>query len=244
MILPKREDVFHKIQLYRLLTSLLDSDLVLRSTYFKGGTCASMLGFLDRFSIDLDFDLKKGVLKTGLDKELRRIFEKLDLEVDKKSSKTLYYILKYQSEPGLRNSLKLSLIDRQFKNNDYRPFYLKEIDRYANCQTIETMFANKLVALTDRYKKTKSIAGRDLYDIHHFFLRGYRYNGKIIKERTGKDMKSYLKELIDFIEQKASDRIINEDLNYLLPRDKFKKIKKILKKETIMLLKDELKRNG
>lgn len=242
MILPKREDVFHKIQLYRLLSALLDSDLISQSTYFKGGTCASMLGFLDRFSLDLDFDLKKGALKSQLDKELRRIFKDLDLEVDKKSSKTLYYILKYQAKAGLRNSIKLSLIGNQIRNNLYAPFYLKEIDRYANCQTIETMFANKLVAMTDRYKKSKTIAGRDLYDIHHFFLQGYEYNGKIIKERTGKDTKSYLKELIDFIKLKVNDRIISEDLNYLLPTDKFKKIKKLLKKETIMLLNDELKR--
>ncbi len=241
MILPKKEDVFHKIQLYRLLMALIDSNLS-KSIYFKGGTAASMLGFLDRFSIDLDFDIKKDVSIKKINKELKKIFQDLDFEVDKKSSRTLYYVLKYQGKSGLRNSIKLSFIPLELKSNVYKPFYLPEIDRYAVCQTVETMFANKLVALTDRYKKTKTIAGRDLYDIHHFFLKGYDYNESVIKERTGKKTVVYLKELIEFINKKITDRIITEDLSFLLPFDIFKKIRLVLKKETLMLLQDEIKK--
>ncbi|PJA52923.1 hypothetical protein CO166_03640 [Candidatus Roizmanbacteria bacterium CG_4_9_14_3_um_filter_36_11] len=127
MILPKREDVFHKVQLYRLLTGLIDSNLLSRSIYFKGGTAASMMGFLDRFSVDLDFDLKKDV------------------------------------------SIK-----------------------------------------------------------------------KINKERTGKTARLYLEELIDFITKKVTERMITEGLSFLLPADSFNKVRKILKKETLMLLQDEI----
>jgi len=115
MILPKKEDVFHKIQLYRLLIALLDSDLLSKLIYFKGGTAASMLGFLDRFSIDLDFDIKKGSVVKIADKELRQIFQNLDFEVDKKSSQTLYYVLKYKNKLGLRNLIKLSFIPIELK---------------------------------------------------------------------------------------------------------------------------------
>ena len=242
MIIPKREDVFHKIQLYRLLIALLDSDLLSKLIYFKGGTAASMLGFLDRFSIDLDFDIKKGSVVKIADKELRQIFQNLDFEVDKKSSQTLYYVLKYKNKLGLRNLIKLSFIPIELKSNIYKPFYLSEIDRYASCQTVETMFANKLVALTDRYKKTKTIAGRDLYDIHHFFIKGYNYNEAVIKERTGKKTVTYLNELIKFIDKKITERIITEDLSFLLPPDIFKKTRLVLKKETLILLQDEIKR--
>ena len=242
MILPKREDVYHKIQLYRLLTAVLDSKLVSKSAFFKGGTAASMLGYLDRFSLDLDFDLKKGIALKKIDTELKKIFNKLDMRIDKKSSKTLYYVLKYESKPGLRNAIKLSFIPLEFKGNDYKPHYLPEIDRYANCQTVETMFGNKLVALTDRYKKTKTIAGRDLYDIHHFFTQGYKYNAKIISERTKKPVRIYLKELIDFIKDKVTEKTINEDLSYLLPPEKFNKIRKTLKNETLIFLNDEIQR--
>jgi len=239
MLLPKREDVFHKIQLFRLLTAIIDSDIS-KSVYFKGGTAASMLGFLDRFSIDLDFDLEKNASKNKINAELKNIFEKLDMEIDKKSSKTLYYILKYQTKSGLRNSIKLSFIDNIYKSNIYKPQYLSEIDRFVNCQTIETMFANKLVALMDRYKKTKTIAGRDLYDIHHFFINRYEYEDKIIKERTGKKTADYLRDLIKFIDKKINNKTIDEDLNFLLPINLFKKIRPILKSETMMILRQEI----
>lgn len=243
MIVPRREDIPHLIQLYRLLTEILDNDYLSKNIYFKGGTCASMLGYLDRFSIDLDFDLDKNIAKNGkklIDRELKTIFKKLNFEIKQKSSYTLFYVLKYQSKPGLRNTIKLSLIDNQFRSNEYKPNYLKEINRYAVCQTVETMFGNKLAAVTDRYKKYKTFAGRDIYDIHYFFINGYKYNHKIIKERTGKSSESYLKELIKFIDKKVDNKLINEDLSFLLPPDKFQTIKKVLKTETLMLLKNEL----
>lgn len=243
MITPKREDIPHLIQLYRLLTEILDNDYLSKNIYFKGGTCASMLGYLDRFSIDLDFDLDKNISKNGkklIDRELKIIFKELSFEIKQKSASTLYYVLKYQSKPGLRNTIKLSLIDNKFKSNKYKPSFLKEIDRYAICQTIETMFGNKLVAVTDRYKKYRTIAGRDIYDIHYFFINGYKYNREIIKERTGKNTDSYLKELIKFIDKKVNGKVISEDLSFLLPAEKFQTIKKVLKSETLMFLKNEI----
>lgn len=232
-----REDSYHKVQLFRLLTEILDSPIA-KNIYFKGGSAAAMLGFLDRFSVDLDFDLKLNANKKAIDKNLRKIFLDLDLKISQKSNKSLFYLLKYSAKLGSRNTIKLSLIDLALKSNIYSPFHLSEIDRFAFCQTKETMFANKLVAMTDRYKKHKMIAGRDIYDIHHFFLSGFKYNIAVIKERTGKQPASYLKDLIKFIDNKVTDRIINEDLSFLLNHEKFQLIRKVLKKETLMFLKN------
>lgn len=237
MILPKQEDALHKAQLFRLLTEILDSPIA-KDIYFKGGSAAAMLGFLDRFSVDLDFDLKPKADKKEIDKRLRKIFQSLDLKIYQKSNKSLFYILKYSAKPGLRSTIKLSLIDMAIKSNTYSAFYLSEIDRFAFCQTRETMFANKLVAVMDRYKKHKVIAGRDIYDIHHFFLSGFKYNKAVIKERTGKQPSSYFKELIKFIDNKVTDKIINEDLSFLLTHKKFQLIRKVLKRETLMFLKN------
>lgn len=115
--------------------------------------------------------------------------------------------------------------------NVYKPQYLKEIDRYAVYQTIETMFANKLVAVIDRYEKFKTIAGRDIYDIHHFFSRGYDYSKAVIEERRKASEGKYLRELIDFIDKKVTNKIISQDLNYLLSAKQFKAIKNTLKDE-------------
>ena len=242
MILPKREDAYHKAQLLRLLTEILDSAEISQNIYFKGGSAAAMLGFLDRFSIDLDFDLKPKVNKKAIDKYLRKIFQELDLKISQKSNKTLFYLLKYSAQPGLRNTIKLSLVDMALKSNIYSSFYLAEVDRFAFCQTPDTMFANKLVAVTNRYKKYKMIAGRDIYDIHHFFLSGFHYNKAVIKERTSKQPINYFKDLIKFINAKVTDKIINEDLSFLLPYEKFKPIRKTLKREVLMFLRDEIKR--
>ncbi len=242
MILPKPQDAIHKAQMFRILSEMLDNAAVAQNVFFKGGTCASMLGFLDRFSIDLDFDVKRGADKENIDANLKTVFQKLGLALVKKSKGSLFYVLKYDTPKNFRNSIKISLIDHPLKSNSYASFYLPEIDRYAACQTKETMFGNKLVAVTDRYKKYKAVAGRDVYDIHHFFMKGYRYLPEIIEERTGEKVTGYLKKLINFIEKKVTNKIITEDLSYLLPFEKFKLMSMVLRKETLLFLKDEVVR--
>lgn len=242
MILPQPSDAIHRMQLYRCLMAMLDDSFVSQSVSFKGGTCAAMLGYLDRFSLDLDFDLKEKENKKALEKSLRVIFKDLDFKIKEKSRNELFYVLKYDCEKGYRNTIKIGITPVETKSNQYGIFYLSEIDRYANCQTIETMFAHKLVSLSDRYKKYKVIAGRDLYDIHHFFLQGYGYSRDIIEARTGKKMVEYFRELKGFIGKKVTDTVVSEDLNYLLPAMKFQKIRKILKKETLMFLGNEIDR--
>lgn len=242
MVIPRPQDALHKIQLYRLLTEILDTHTLAQQVYFKGGTCASMLGFLDRFSVDLDFDLADKADKKNIHNNLIKIFNYLELSLKQKSKKELLYVVCYEAKHKTRNSIKLSFLNKAAQANAYKPLYLAEIDRYAVCQTIETMFANKLVSLTDRYVKYQMIAGRDLYDIHHFFLHGYKFSQKVIEERTGEGVVTYFKELKKFIVDKINDRVISEDLNYLLPFEKFVKIKKVLKRETLLLLDDEIKR--
>jgi predicted nucleotidyltransferase component of viral defense system len=237
----KQKKAYHKVQLYRLLTRLIDNKKVVPNIFFKGGTCCSILGFLDRFSVDLDFDLKQGTNKGKLRKELHSIFKDLNLEIKDESKKALQFFLRYQAPIGQRNIVKLEILDTIFSSNDYKAQYLSEIDRVAVCQTIESMFANKLVAFIDRYKKRGTIAGRDIYDIHYFFSHGYDYKEQIIKERTGQTALSYLKKLRNFITDKVTQKIIDQDLNFLLPNEKFQAIRKNLKTETLMLIDDEVK---
>ncbi|MBI1870318.1 MAG: nucleotidyl transferase AbiEii/AbiGii toxin family protein [Chlamydiae bacterium] len=58
MLLPHPRDAVHKAWLCRILTALADDIELLKFLRFKGGTCAAMLDYLDRFSVDLDFDLE------------------------------------------------------------------------------------------------------------------------------------------------------------------------------------------
>ena len=228
MILPSPKEAIHKAWLYRLLSAIYDNQALANSLYFKGGTCAAMLGFLDRFSIDLDFDyMKKESDLSATRKELEAVFKKIDLAIKDKSQKTPQYFLKYPAKPNSRNTIKVDVTFPPPAANAYQAFKLNDIGRIAVCQTVETMFANKLVALIDRWEKNNSIAGRDLYDIHCFFMQGVGYNEKVITERRGGDLVSFFQELIVFIEKRINQTIINQDINSLLPPDKFRKVRKV-----------------
>ena len=244
MIVPRRKDAYHKAQLFRLLVEIIDNEDISSQLCFKGGTCAAMLGFLDRFSVDLDFDLLEGADRKLLRPKFHQVFRGLGLGLKDESQTTLQFLLRYEARTDERNTIKLDILDQGFKHNICKAQHLLEIDRFMNCQTIETMFANKMVTLLDRYEKNKSIAGRDVYDIHHFFLQGYSYRPEVIKERRGAEVGDFLKELIEFIEQKVTQTIINQDLNTILPKEKFDQIRKGVKNETLTLLRDELKRFG
>jgi hypothetical protein len=101
------------------------------------------------------------------------------------------------------------------------------------------MFSHKLCALVDRFEKTGHIAGRDLYDIHYFFMSGYKYDTAVIVERTGLSPKEFFSKLVKFIEKHITEQVITEDLSSLVTPQKFKILRKVLKREVIQLLKEQ-----
>ena len=243
MITLTANDAIHKAWLYRLLIAIVDNNN-LSTLYFKGGTAAAMAGYLDRFSLDLDFDYLGDLENISfIRKELNQIFKELGMEIKDQSSKIPQFLLKYPTKkPKSRNTLKLDISFPVPKNNEYRAIKLRDIERIVICQDISTMFANKLVAIIDRFEKNGSLAGRDVYDIHHFFINGYQYNSEVIIERTGLSLIDFFNKLSLFIENKITSTILDQDLNFLLPYESFKKIRKILKSESIMFISDEIKR--
>jgi predicted nucleotidyltransferase component of viral defense system len=242
MMTLRPEDIIHKSYLDRILIEVIDNPLLSQHLAFKGGTCSAMLGFLDRFSVDLDFDLLDKAQAKVLRGEFHKVFKQLGLTVAKEYDAILFFQVKYPSDGhGIRNTVKVSAHDIPVKANDYAVQYFQEIDRLMKSQTIETMFANKLVALTDRYAKYQTIAGRDLYDIHHYFVQGYKYKGAVIQERTGLSSKEYISSLIGFITKHITQTVVNEDLNTLLTNENFQQIRKILIPETIAFLENEQK---
>jgi predicted nucleotidyltransferase component of viral defense system len=243
IILPRPKDAIHKAWLYRVITGIYDDAVLAKVLYFKGGTCAAMLGYLDRFSIDLDFDfVGNHAVLPEMRTRLEIVFHNLGLVVHDQSKVALQYFLKYEALEDERNTIKIDVSMPPPKTNTYESKRFHEIDRIITCQTVETMMANKLVALIDRYEHNEAIAGRDLYDIHHFFMKGYRYNKGVIYERTKKDTMQFFADLVAFIEKNITGKIISQDINTLLPYEQFSRIRKVLKKETIMFLRDEQKR--
>ena len=237
------QNAIHKAWLYRILIAIVDNTN-LHNLYFKGDACATMAGFLDRFSVDLDFDYvghQKDLIK--IKDELEKIFKNLGLEIKDASTKVPQFFLKYPTKDTYsRNTLKIDINFPSPKANIYEPIKLIDIGRVVICQNISTMFANKLVDILDRFDRNNSIAGRDIYDIHYFFLNGYNYNKDVIIERTGLNLIDFFKKLSSFINKHITETILNQDLNPFIPYEQFNKIRKTLKREVLMFLDDEIKR--
>ena len=244
MLIPRRSDAIHKNWMYRVLTEIADDTALNELLRFKGGTCAAMRGIIDRFSVDLDFDLIDDKKITNANSHLEKIFKKLGLQIKDHSHSVPQYFVKYDNKPGERNTLRLDVTTPPPAANDYEPVRLTEIDRIINCQTPETMFANKLVAILERYEKYKSIAGRDIFDVHTFYTKGLTFKAQIIEERRKTNLREFLDELCSFIEKNITQTILDEDLNTLMPPEAFHKIRKYLKGEVVNFLKTEINRIG
>lgn len=236
MVLPKKTDALHLAWMYRILSAIADDALLSSFLRFKGGTCAAMRGIINRFSVDLDFDLLDE--KEKVSKHLEGLFKKLGLEVKDKSKVVPQYFLRYpKTDENPRNIIKIDVTFPPAKHDTYEPVRFAEIDRILHCHTIPTMFAHKLIALIGRWERTGTLASRDLYDIHTFFLKGYEYDKDIIREIRGIDASVFLTELSGFIEKHVTQALIDQDLNVLLSLQEFQRIRKTLKQETLMLLK-------
>src|SRR3989338_4131561 len=240
-MLPNKSDAMHKAWLYRILERIADDHLLPSVLRFKGGTCALMVGWLDRFSVDLDFDYAGDITQIVATRTaLESIFATLGLSVKDSSKKGIQYFLRYTGEG--RSTIKIDTSFPLLAANSYAPQRLSEIDRVLTCQTIETMFAHKLLALIGRSAAHGKIAGRDVYDAHFFFMRGYRYSADVIREGSGMNEKDFFARLYAFVDREITDKIISEDLNYLLPAAKFQLIRKVLKREVLTLIRDEISR--
>jgi predicted nucleotidyltransferase component of viral defense system len=240
MITPTKETAYHKAMMIRILSVFFDDRIIAHAFAFKGGSCASMAGFLEQFSVDLDFDLLEKKKKKTIEERMIKILINLNFAIKKQSKKELFFVVKYQSIYP-RNSLKISIVDKIPKSNQYQPLFLPDLNRFIPCQTVETMFTNKLVAITDRYHQYHQVAARDLYDIHHFFSKGFDFSKEVIEERTKMDWQKYFKILIEFIPKKFNQKIIDEDLNFLLLPEKFRTVRKTLITETLIFLNSCLK---
>lgn len=242
MISVESQNTVHKAWMLRVLTEVAEDSLLSKQLIFKGGTCASMMGILNRFSVDLDFDVLDLEKTPDIRKAFRAIFTKLDLSIKDESKNVVEFFVKYPAKENTRSILKIDAVVGVFKHAINTPVYLPEISRTLMCQTKETIFSHKLVALKERYDKKEAIAGRDLYDIHYFFFQGLRYIPELIKERTNKTPISYFKELVDFIENKMDQESIDRDLNPLLLTKEFHKVRRVLKREAILFLNQEISR--
>ena len=64
----------------------------------------------------------------------------------------------------------------------------------------------------------------------------------MITERTGVEPKVFLAKLAEFVAKEVTQTVIDQDLNMLLPPDKFHQIRKVLLPETLNWLNQEARK--
>lgn len=236
MLINKEE---HKRIMLKILADISASPNLAVNLGFKGGTCCYFVYGLDRFSVDLDFDLldisKQKIVLEELDKVLSKYGE-VKMEGNVFSRK-----VKYATESA---SIKIDVSDRA-DINKLNTYTLEEIVSGVPLKILakEDIFAHKLVALTERYNnktKNKVIANRDLYDINYFFDLGWRYNEKIITLRSGKSCREYLQEIKAVIEKNANEKNILDGIGALVDDKKRDWVRKNLKQEVLKKISIEI----
>ncbi len=195
---------------------------------FKGGTCLYLFYGLDRFSVDLDFNL---LPEDFNDQLVTNILTKY-LSVDDQFNKhfTWFWLGSYEKgNPKIKVEINKRAYPDRYINKD---FYGLTIPIMAP----ECMFAHKLCAITDR----KKLQNRDLFDTHFMFTKQFDINEKIIKIRTGKTVKGYFTYLIDFIEKNVHPNIILEGLGELINDKQKDHVKATLKRDVLFDLKSRV----
>jgi len=202
---------------------------------FKGGTCAYFFYGLQRFSVDLDFDLlvvNEENQKMVFEK-IVKILRKYGQVKDKYIKRfTVFAMLSYGDDD---HNIKVEINVRSLVENIKDHYEIKEylgISMFVAKK--DYLFASKLSALTLR----NETAMRDIYDIHYFAKGNWDINTEVIKKRTNKTIKEYLADCIVFIE-KVKDNQILQGLGELVDSEKEKVwIRTHLKTDSIFMLKN------
>lgn len=223
----------HKNILIKILKDIYTDHALGPILGFKGGTAAYLFYELDRFSVDLDFDLLEESKEDFVFDEVRKILEKYGTikEAGKKRF-NLSFVLSYNDKASDAQNIKVDINRRGFGSKyeveSYLGISMKVMVR-------EDMFAHKLCAMYERITKTN----RDIYDVWYFLEKNWPVNKEIVETRTGMPFKSFLQKCIDLLE-KMEERSILAGMGELLTEKQKDWARAHLKEDALFQLKLKL----
>lgn len=220
----------HKTILFQILKDIYTDTSIAPFLGFKGGTAALMFYGLDRFSVDLDFDLLDPNVEDVVFDRIGKIVKRYGFikEANKKRF-NLFFLLSYDDRS---RNVKVEINRRQFGSHYEIKTYLGVS---MQVMVLEDMVAHKLVAMLERMHDTN----RDIYDTWFFLNARYPINRQIIEARSGLSFDKFLLRCITQLE-KISDRHILDGLGELLSGSQKDRAKVKLRQETIALLRLQL----
>lgn len=216
----------HKSILVKILKDIYSNPDIGPILGFKGGTAAYLFYKLDRFSVDLDFDLLDATKEKLVFEKLEAILEKYG-QVKSADMKrySLIYILSYdEKEPGAQN-VKVEVNKRSFGSRYGVKSYL---GISMKVMIAEDMAANKLVAFYERIGKTN----RDIYDTWFFFSNNCPVNRGLVEKRTNMPFKDFLEKCCVLLE-KMDNRGILSGIGEVLDEKQKAWVKNKLKDELL-----------
>ena len=221
----------HEIILKNILKDIYSDSLLAVALGFKGGTACYLFYDLPRFSTDLDFNLLNADQQNEIFEKLKSIAGKYGIISEARMKrKTIFILLSYKKGT---QKIKMEISVRDYQDN----FEIKNFLGISVLTMVkENMFAHKLVAAADR----KKIANRDLFDLNYFFQKNWDINERIIKLRTGKNLKNYLQSLAEFIDEKVKENTILDGLGEVLSESQKDWTRGNLKKDLIFKIRNYL----
>jgi len=220
----------HKTILVKILKDIYSNPTLGNILGFKGGTAANLFYGLNRFSVDLDFDLLDESKEDYVFEEIKKILENYgEVKEARKKRFNLFYLLSYNEKEPTAQNIKIEINRRNF-NSQY------ELKNYLGItmkvMVKEDMFAHKLVAAYERLGKTN----RDLFDVWFFLKNDWPINKNIIEERTKMKFFDFLNRLIQSIE-KLPEKGILAGMGELLDEKTKNWVKLHLKEDLLFFLK-------
>lgn len=217
----------HRKVMLGVLKAIYQNTLLGPILGFKGGTLLYTMYGLPRFSVDLDFDLFDSDKENQVFEELGKIvkkFGKAEQLIIK--NYTIFCLINYEKgQQGLKIEIHRQKPESRFETKNYLGVPILAMVK-------EDIFANKLVALTNR----KHPANRDIFDTWYMLDQMWDVNWDLVEKRTGIKEKEYVKKCIKLLENWPLESKL-EKLGELVDNKTKEFVKKDLIKDTIFYLK-------
>jgi predicted nucleotidyltransferase component of viral defense system len=218
----------HKNILVHILKDVFTNTHIAPYLGFKGGTAALFFYNLERFSVDLDFDLLDEAKEKEVFDTVTTILQQYGTVKIQNKRYSLFFLLSYNDKLLGAQNIKVEINKRYF-GSTYHVMHYLGIAMQVMVQA--DMVAHKLVAMHERIGKTN----RDIFDVWFFFKNNWPVNKKIVELRTGMAYKEFLKLCIADLE-KMSNRGILSGIGELLNGKQKEWVKSKLREDTIFLL--------
>lgn len=217
----------HKIILLQILKDIYNDPVCGNNLGFKGGTAAMLFYGLDRYSVDLDFDLLDENKSENVFEHITKIVQQYGTVTESRIKRfNVLNIISYA--PG-EPKIKIEINRRDFGSH-YEVQTILGISLQVMVKA--DMFAHKLMAMIERIGKTS----RDVYDIRFFIKHNWPMNTSIVEARAQKPYQEVLKKAIALLEQMNNKHIL-DGLGELLTKSQKDSTRATLRDDTIVLLK-------